>query len=171
MKGMLRAAVLITLVLVLAAIMAGAAVAKPVKPAGATTLCTSYIYADDPGWVKTGTWAVEDCTAEGGAKLLVANDAGATATYTFNGKYKDVKICASTYWSCGNMEIWIDGCYKKTVNLNGDPAAYGVLVYQGKFPGNPHDTHTVALKALGTGGPGGDLSFLHFVNVQYVEAY
>jgi hypothetical protein len=182
MKGLTRIAVLLVLVLVLAFCMATTAVAKP-KDAGVGVAAadTLFVYADDAGWQKTGTWVVEDYTSYEGAKLLVANDAGATAKYTFGGssKAKTVEVYASTYWTSGYVEILLDGTLVTTVNLNSDTTTWGKLIYEGKFGGNPWSAHTVEIRAKGTGGPGivdfdgisYDLSYLHFVNVQYLKAY
>lgn len=186
MKRVIRGTVLLCMVFLLIAAMASITLAKPVKPAAAAPTATTYVYADDPGWVKTGSWAVEDYAFEGGPKLLVANDAGAGATYTFDGKYKNYEVYASKYWTCGNVEVWVDGAKVATVDLrlDADAATYDNLIASGKFPGNPHNPHTVMIKALGTGGPGIitytdeygtpqsiDLSWVHFVNVQYVKVY
>jgi hypothetical protein len=182
MKRVTQVIFMLALVLVLALSMASTAFAKP-KDGGVAVAAvdTLYVYADNPGWQKTGSWTVEDYTSSGGTKLLVANDAGATAKYTFGGsdKTKTVEVYASTYWTSGYVEILLDGTLVATVNLNSDTTTYGTLIYKGKFGGNPWSSHTVEIRATGTGGPGTvyfdgipyDLSYLHFVNVQYLKAY
>lgn len=179
MNKVTRTAVLMALVFIITALLSTAAIAKPPEwskkpPDGGSTV---YVYADDPGWSKSGTWMVEDYSPDpGGDKLLVANDAGATATYTTTSKAKFIEVYAATYWLCGDVEVYVDGALVATVDLNSETTSFGVLIYSGKFSGDPNLPHTVEIRALGTGGPGadtpfGDLSWLHFVNVQYLKLW
>jgi hypothetical protein len=135
----------------------------------------AYIYADDAGWVKSGTWVVENYTGlePGGTKILVANDYPATATYTVPAGYTRLEVASSKYWLCGNVDVLLDGAVMATVDLINPTTTWGNVIYT-DLAVNPTTSHTLALRATGTGGPGihpiyGNLSFLHFVNVQWLR--
>ena len=191
MKKMTRSAFLVCVV----SLIVVAAMASTLQAAA-----PYYIEADDPGWVLSPAapanpslgWSIEDYTTLpeefAGPMLLVANDAGATATYNFVGG-KHFEVYSSKYWTCGNIEVWADGKLKATVNLylDADAGQPEQLVFTGAFPGKPDDgkKHTLMIKPAGTGGPGivtyvdyetgethtVDLSWLHFANVQHVYVY
>jgi hypothetical protein len=173
MKGIARIAILVVLVLVLTAAMATTALAKPRsnKP-GIGPQSVHTVYADDAGWVKTGTWVVEDYTGlePGGTKILVANDAGASVTYTFGNDVKNqtIDVYCSTYWLCGSMDVSFEGKPAKAYSLTSSTTAFGVLIVSGKFSGN--GPYTITLTATGTGGPTAYPAW-HFVNVQYITTY
>jgi Bacterial Ig-like domain len=145
----------------------------PVSPA--------FIYADDAAWVKSGTWALENYTGlePGGTKILVANDAGATATYTVPPGYTRLRVASSKYWSCGYVDVLLDGTVvADDVDLKGPygSTTWGNVIYE-NLAVNPAVSHTLAIRATGTGGPtsvtiGGvtyPVSGLHFVNVQWLK--
>ena len=133
-----------------------------------------YILAGDSGWQKVGTWKVEKYTQlpepyTGPADLLVANDAGATATYTIPAGYTRLEVASSKYWTSGIVEVYLDSSVPvATVNLNSETTTWGQVIYtnEGLDPGV---AHTLTIRAMGSGGPGGDLWFLHFVNVQWLR--
>ncbi len=142
-----------------------------------------YILADDPGWVKapSGAWVIERYTQlpppnTGPADLLVANDAGATATYAIPAGYTRLQLASSRYWTSGVAEVYLDGALVATVDLYSEETSWGDVIYT-DLAVNPDVAHTLALRATGTGGPGivvidgvtYDLSFLHFVNVQWLR--
>lgn len=142
----------------------------------------TFIYADDPGWVTDGEWKVEKYTLlpdplTGEADLLVANDADATATYTIPTGYTKMQVASSTYWTCGIVEVYLDGALAKTVDLNSETTTWGTVIYTNPGQLDPSTTHTLTIRATGQGGPGVveidgvvyDLSYLHFVNVQYLR--
>jgi len=186
MKKITRIIVLLSLVFILVASMAATAVAaKPNKGVSPSAVLAT-IYANDPGWVKTpsSAWKVEQYTKlpsplTGEHDLLVANNAGVTASYTFAGdtaKNMYVWIYAAKYWSCGTMEIYLDGTLVTTppVNLNSTVTDWGnVPIEVGKFKGP--GPHTLTISATGNGGPGIidgiDYSSygLHYVNIWKVE--
>jgi hypothetical protein len=193
MKGIKRIAVLTALILILVAAMTTTALAKPKPPdaPGGGGGADITVQANDTGWVTTGTWQLENYTADGGSYILVANDAGASATYTFakalKVKSQKIDVYASKYWLSGDVQVRIDGTLVATVSLNkvGGVAMapfstplFGQLIYSGNFSSANSD-HTVTITATGTGGPGivniggtnYDLSGLHFVNVQYIHTY
>jgi len=133
-----------------------------------------YILAGDSGWQKVGTWKVEKYTQlpepyKGPVDLLVANDAGATATYTIPAGYARLEVASSKYWTSGIVEVYLDSSVPvATVNLNSETTTWGQVIYtnEGLDPGV---AHTLTIRAMGSGGPGGDLWFLHFVNVQWLR--
>lgn len=136
------------------------------------------VCADDPGWSKEGgTWVVEDYACVGGPKLLVTNDTGATASYTFVGK-RCFRVVSARGWNMGRMDILVDGRRVATVDLNSEETQFGVVVYEGVFHRGPfhYGTHVLTLRCSGEGGPGVveingetyDLSWMHFVDVQEV---
>jgi hypothetical protein len=178
MKKITGIVVLLFLVVVLVASMAATAVAaKPTKIDASAK--DPYYYANDPGWVKTGTWKVEQYTKlppplTGPNDLLVANDAGATASLAVDlqGSLKYIEVWSAKYWQCGTMEIFLDGASQGTFSLNITPVGaapqWSQLIWTSTKQGGT--THTVTIKALGTGGPPLYPAF-HFVNVQYVRTY
>jgi hypothetical protein len=199
MKGITRITILVALVFVLTAAMATTALAKPQEKAAKPPIIFQapadaiFVYPSTAGWSTAGTWAIERYSTllppyTAGPDLLVANRATSTspevtASYAFAAKYKNYEVYASTYWSCGNAEIYADGNLVWSGSLTGT-APYGsatpdVLLASGKFPGNPHDPHTLMIRALGTGGPtsvtiGGityPVSGLNFVNIQYFAVW
>jgi hypothetical protein len=192
MKRIPRIAVLLALVLFLMAAMTTTVLAKkpPPDPDGGGGADIA-ILANDAGWVTSGSWLLENYTADGGSYILVANDTGSSATYTFakalKVKSQKIDVYASKYWLAGDVQVHIDGTLVATVSLNevGGVAMtpfstplFGQLVYSGMF-GSANADHTVTITAAGTGGPGivniggidYDLSGLHFANVQYIHTY
>jgi hypothetical protein len=191
MEKIIRITVLLSLVLVIIASMAAIAVATPKgKGAGgggsATALGPGTHYADDAGWVKSVgadgicQWVVEDYTdyptPGSGSKLLMTNTAGATASFEVEG-CKQVEIFAAKYWSCGNAEILLDGVHQTEVDLYNLSSLFvwGKKVSVCRIPADGL-SHTVTIRALGTGGPGNPsdpnnpLNALHYVNIQYIQA-
>jgi hypothetical protein len=138
-------------------------VRESAKTAKATAvLAPATIYkAIDPGWVSSGTWKIENYTADGGGEILVGNDTGSRTSHAFSGRR--VKIAVATYWSCGVARILIDGVDFGTVNLNSAAMTWNVSIFtaSGLAKGN----HTLTIEITGTGGQGD----LHFVNVQSIE--
>jgi hypothetical protein len=134
----------------------------------------AFIYADDAGWAKSGVWAVEDYTGlePGGAKILVANDAGATATYAIPAGYTRLEVASAKYWSCGIAEVLLDGVPVATVDLNSEETVWGAVIYSTAAL-DPSVPHTLTIRATGTGG----FQFVHngvtyrfqFVNVQWLR--
>jgi hypothetical protein len=181
MKGITRTTIFVVLVLILTAAMATTAFAKPKADKGGgggggiTPLAIHTVYADDPGWVTTGTWVVEDYTGleTDGTKILVANDAGATATYTFGPDVSQqwVEVYSSMYQFCGDMSVKIDRKDAVTMPLyySGTPATWNNRVFRGRFQNYSGD-HTVTITCLGTNGSP-TYPYLHFVNIQYLYTY
>ena len=147
--------------------------------------------ADDAGWGLTPAappersetvmgygWVIEHYTT---ANLLVGHNitgqSNATASHSFTGRR--VKFYASTYWECGNVNVYIDGVLEATVNLYyydipiADPEdpddltprttrwAQNVFTLSGLSEG----AHTFMIECVGSGSAGG----ANFVNVQYIE--
>ena len=121
--------------------------------------------ADDPGWSTVGFWKLEKYAVGGElVPLLVANDAGANASHTFTGRR--LKLMVSTYHTCGQVRILVDGNPMGTFDLYSPSVCWGVNVFT--VTGLAKGSHTFTLEALGIGGsqePGG----FHFVDVQYIE--
>jgi hypothetical protein len=134
--------------------------AKTAKATAVLAPATTYT-AIDPGWVSSGTWKIENYTADGGGEILVGNDTGSQTSHAFSGRR--VKIAVATYWSCGIARILIDGVDYGTVNLNSAAMAWNVSIFtaSGLAKGN----HTLTIEITGAGGQGD----LHFVNVQSIE--
>lgn len=141
----------------------------------------SYIHASDPGWQTAGTWVLERYSQlpppfTGSADLLVANDAGATASFAIPAGYTRLEVASSLYWTCGLVEVLLDDTPLCTVDLIRDDTVWGNVIYSTTAL-NPDTGHTLTLRATGTGGPGivyfdgvpYDLSSLHFVNVQWLR--
>jgi hypothetical protein len=193
MKGFSRIAVLSALVFILIAAMTTTVLAKPKPPTapGGSGGLDITVPANDAGWVTSGTWLLENYTADGGDYILVANDSGASATYTFlkdlKVKNQKIDVYASKYWLSGDVQVRIDGSLVATISLDMVGGAkmapfsapiYGQLIYSGNFSSANSD-HTVTITAMGSGGPGTvniggvdyNLSGLHFVNVQYIHTY
>ncbi|MEW6554188.1 MAG: hypothetical protein AB1384_07885 [Actinomycetota bacterium] len=192
MKRTARITVLLALVFFLMAAMTTTVLAKkpPPDPTGGGGADIT-VQANEAGWVTSGTWQLENYTADGGSYILVANDAGASATYTFikdlKVKSQKIDVYASKYWLSGDVQVRIDGVLVATVSLDTvggvkmapfSAPLFGQLIYSGTFS-NTNSNHTVTLTAVGSGGPGivniggidYNLSGLHFVNVQYIHTY
>ncbi len=131
--------------------------------ATATLAPATVIGAEDAAWSLDGLWKVERYEVGGRIRaLLVANDAGSTATHSFTGRR--LRVAVSTYWSCGQARLWIDGEPQGIFDLNSSETAWGVSVLT--VTGLKSGAHVFTLEALGSGGKGD----FHFVNVEYLEA-
>lgn len=170
MKGLTRAAIVLALVLVLTISMAAAAVAAP---------SWVTVNASDPGWTTSGTWRLErySLALPGvGSDLQVANDAGATISYTIPAGTRQLQVASATYWNCGIAEVYLNGALVATVDLRSETTTWGKVIYNNSRL-NPAVPNTVTIRATGTGGPGMyefngniyDLTWMHFVNVQYIR--
>jgi len=143
-----------------------------------------YVYADDSGWEAEpdGAWHLEPYSQLDppltGQDLLVANDAGATASYAIPAGYTRVTLASAKHWQCGMAEVLLDGVKVAEVDLfyDSDDIDWGVVIYENHAL-DPSTPHTVTLRAKGEGGPGVvwfggvqyDLSWMHFVNVQWLK--
>ncbi len=112
----------------------------------------------------------------GGTKILVANDAGATATYTVPAGYTRLEVASCEYWLCGIAEVYLDGAVVATRRPQ-EPhgsTTWGNVIYT-DLAVDPAISHTLTIRATGTGGPGirsprrRPTPFLHFVNVQWLR--
>lgn len=125
-------------------------------------LAPAVVYQEnDPAWLTSGFWKTEDYTLDGGSVILVARDAGVTATLTFTGRR--VKVVAARYWSCGDLRILVDGVERGVCRLYSPDTVWeeGVFVVTGLSPGQ----HTLTLEVVGSGGMEG----YSFANFDYVE--
>ena len=112
----------------------------------------------------------------GGTRLLVGNDAGSTASFTVPAGYTRLRLASCKYWSCGVAEVFLDGEPVATVDLESEDSVWGAVIYE-NLALDPDAPHTLSLRATGTGGPGVvyidgvpyDLSWMHFVNVQWLR--
>lgn len=167
--------------------------AKPPAPDWEATF-----YADDQGWTLTGTWRLENYSPlqSGLPNLLVANEANAKAKIkvleNFSGGDITIEVHSAKYWQCGWMTVNIireSGGSQEVIGTKGINLFYDnrslppeqwlwdVKVYNGKFKNEPAGAnYYVEVICQGRGGPsangitipGYDLSWIHFVNVNYV---
>lgn len=140
-----------------------------------STLTPATVYdVDSPDWSYVGLWAREDYTeTEGGGRVLrLTNNPGATASVTFTGRR--VKVFSSRYWSCGNVQFYIDGDPVGTCNLYYDggyydyPNPYKPPLWQQQVfevTGLSEGQHTLTIGCLGYGEEYGQC----FINFDYVE--
>ncbi|MDY6794919.1 MAG: hypothetical protein SWK76_06525 [Actinomycetota bacterium] len=134
------------------------------SPASATSvLVPATIYEDDdPAWQLAGLWVTENYVESGGDELLVAEDAGSTASISFNGRR--VKIFTASYWTCGDMRVYVDSEDMGLHELYSAETLWAVEAFV--VTGLDDGTHTLSIEVAGTGGADG----YNFVNFDYVEA-
>ena len=127
------------------------------------TLAPATVYEEDnPAWQLTGQWVSENYVPDGGTVLLVARDAGATASITFTGRM--VKVVSAYYWTCGEVSFYVDGQLQGTRSLYNPSTQWHMqpFVITGLAKGQQH---TLTIEATGLPGPDG----YSFVNFDYVE--
>ncbi|MBN2027920.1 MAG: hypothetical protein JW854_14305 [Actinobacteria bacterium] len=151
----------------------------------------TYYYADDPAWVCSGSWDLEDYRAiETSGGLLWVGHWGevpppdppyspppvptytqASASLQFTGRR--VRVYSARYWACGNVNFYIDGELEDTFNLYYDggytngtyiPPLWQQRSFQ--ITGLSKGPHTLIIEAAGSGGAQGQ----HFVNFEYAES-
>ncbi len=163
------------------------------SPASAVSvLAPAIVYdVDDAGWVYAGSWAREDYRAieTSGGLLWVGHwgeepqsdppydpeppgtFTGASASLQFTGRM--IRVYSARYWSCGNVNFYIDGELKDTFNLYYDGGYFNgtyipPLWQQRSFQitGLSKGSHTLTIEAAGSGGAQGQ----HFINFEYAES-
>ena len=142
---------------------------SPAAMAYPTLTVPEVIQEDDPRVTTTSTWATEHYVGPNDGKLKVSGIPGARLTLSFLGS--QVKMTAAKYWSCGDADIYLDGKYYTTINLNSESASYNVVVLN--IPGLVHGNHTLTVEVAGSGGAPADPSqgteAFSFVNVDSFE--
>lgn len=81
-----------------------------------------------------------------GGNSVFTSRSGATATMSFTGR--GVAWVATKSSTGGTAEVYLDGVYQTTVNLNGATTLGRVVVYSKRYGSSA--THTLAIKGLGT---------------------
>jgi beta-N-acetylhexosaminidase len=95
-----------------------------------------------------GTWHTVSNTYASGGNLAYSTVSGASATFRFAGFA--VSWVAYRGPNRGSAAIYVDGVYKKTVNLYSATYHARQIVYATHWAGN--DTHTMTIVNLGTSG-------------------
>jgi hypothetical protein len=72
-----------------------------------------------------GLWAFEKYEDYDG-QLIVCNDQGASLEVTFYGR--SVKLVSARYWTCGMCQVYLDGRFRGTFNLQSEETQYGYTV-------------------------------------------
>lgn len=150
------------------------------RPGAPDPMPDPIVYADDPDWATTGTWRLERYTMlpapfTGPADLLVANDAGASASYAIPGKVvkgSGFTLFGSRYRQGGLADVYlIQGREVKwsgvvDFHLDADEPAWDQPLFTFTFPNNGRNWR-FEIVARGTGScPDPDW---HFVNIQYIQ--
>lgn len=113
----------------------------------------------DPYWISSvgdrstmltyrGTWRHVTSSPAIGDTLTTTTARGATVTHRFIGR--GVAIVAPTSWTRGKATIYIDGVYRKTIDLRTSTLHNRRVVYALDF--GVSGTHTIQLRVLGTSG-------------------
>ncbi|RJP34569.1 MAG: hypothetical protein C4536_02555 [Actinobacteria bacterium] len=160
------------------------------NPTSATAvLAPATVYdADSAAWSYSGSWAREDYRGgdpPGGGLLRVGHWgdaqadpplARASVTLTFSGRR--IRVYSARYYTCGNVNVYVDGIPRATFNLYYDGGYYTGPYGQGTYipplwqqmsfeiTGLSKGQHTLLLEAVGSGGAEGQ----HFINFEYAES-
>jgi subtilisin family serine protease len=95
-----------------------------------------------------GTWRRITNGYAIGDTLTTSTSRGATVTHRFTGR--GVALVAPTSWTRGKASIYIDGVYRKTIDLRTTTLHHRRVVYAFDF--GVSGTHTIQLRVLGTSG-------------------
>jgi hypothetical protein len=109
----------------------------------------TYFEEGDAAVTWTGSWSTNPLAANSGGTARLAMDAGATASFVFNGP-RVSWIGLRDEW-CGNADVSVDGVHQATVDTYSSPAQARAAIYtvSGLGPGQ----HTLTIQALGTHNP------------------
>jgi hypothetical protein len=103
----------------------------------------------DPAVTYTGTWFLNTNSVQSGGTAVLATDAGARATFSFNGT--GVRwIAYRDEWS-GIARVYVDGLLKATVDTYITPEQAQSTAYL--IDGLPAGTHTLAIEVTATRNP------------------
>ena len=96
----------------------------------------------------TGSWATASNAEHSGGSAKSASAAGASVSYTFNGRA--VAWVTTLRPDAGEVQVWIDGSKVATVDTRADETAYRQVVYAKGW--TSYGTHTIKLVVVGTSG-------------------
>ena len=94
----------------------------------------------------TGSWATASNAEHSGGSAKSASAAGASVSYTFNGRA--VAWVTTLRPDAGEVQVWIDGSKVATVDTRADETAYRQVVYAKGW--TSYGTHTIKLVVVGT---------------------
>ena len=111
-----------------------------------------------------GLWVLEAYPEASGGKIKVAGSRGDRLSFRFTGR--QVKVYNAKYWTCGSVNMYIDGGLVATVNLYSYDLVFQSITLSA--PGLAYGEHVLTLEALGTGNPEVDYNF---VNLDALEVW
>ena len=94
----------------------------------------------------TGSWATASDASHSGGSARSASAAGASVSYTFNGRA--VAWVTQLAAGAGEVEVWIDGAKVATVDTRADETAHRHVAYAKGW--TSYGTHTIKLVVVGT---------------------
>jgi hypothetical protein len=95
-----------------------------------------------------GTWQRNTSGPAIGGTLTTSRTRGASVTLRFTGR--GVAVVAPTSSTRGKVSVYIDGVYRKTIDLRTNTLRHRRVVYALDF--GVSGTHTIQLRNLGTSG-------------------
>ena len=93
----------------------------------------------------TGAWTTASDAANSGGSAKAATAAGASVSYTFNGRA--VAWVTTLDPGSGEVAVWIDGALVTTVDTRADDTSYRRVVYSKGW--SSYGTHTIKLVVVG----------------------
>ncbi|MFC7217542.1 peptidoglycan recognition protein [Streptomyces polyrhachis] len=98
---------------------------------------------------RTGSWSGKSSSSYLGGGSLTSSTAGSTLSWTFEGR--SVAWVASQASGSGQVEIYLDGVKKATVDLRSSTVKYRQALWAARWGGEP-STHKLTIKVVGTAG-------------------
>jgi len=112
------------------------------------TLYPNLIQQTGVGVALTGAWTATTSTSDSGGSAIRSGAAGASTTYTFSGRA--VALVVDTCSTCGQVQVFIDGVYKTTLDTYAATGAYRFVLYSIRY--GTLASHSVKLVVVGTAG-------------------
>ncbi|MBI5232031.1 MAG: SpoIID/LytB domain-containing protein [Coriobacteriales bacterium] len=122
-------------------------VPKPPSVSGSTPLAPATRYEEtDSRLAKTGTWVAHTSPTFSGGSQTWSQTANDRFYVTFSGT--GVRWVATKSTGYGKANVYVDGVYKKTIDLYRSSTLTGVRVFMAT--GLPSGSHTMMIKVLGS---------------------